>query len=145
MPLPRAFLSFDFDHDLSAKNLFSGQARTDSPTPFQVADWSSKNSLPQNQWERVIEDKISRCHLMIVLVGNHMGSATGVDKEIVMARRDGLPYFGVYVNGANRVSPLPTGLQRNSVVPWKWPDIASMIKKCSALGKNSRTIGWPYI
>ncbi|MHC8423451.1 TIR domain-containing protein [Streptomyces sp. NB004] len=145
MPLPRAFLSFDFDHDLTAKSLFAGQAKTDSPTPFQLADWSSKNALPQSQWERIIEDKISRCHLLIVLVGNNMATATGVAKEIAMARRDGLPCFGVYVNGASARSALPNGLPRNSVVSWKWGDIASMINKCSNLGKNSSVSGWPTL
>jgi hypothetical protein len=143
MTLPRAFLSFDFDHDLTAKNLFAGQARSDSPTPFEVADWSSKESLPQSQWEKLIAEKISRCHMLIVLVGNHMATATGVNKEIEMARDDGLPYFGVYANGAGASSTLPTRLQRKSVVAWKWDSIANMIDQCSRLGKNASTAGWP--
>ncbi len=45
---PRAYISFDFDHDEKWRNLFAGQAKTDSPTPFAVADWSSKQPLGQN-------------------------------------------------------------------------------------------------
>src|SRR4051812_8576028 len=52
---PRAFLSFDFDHNLTSKNLFAGQAKTDSPTPFIIQDWSSKTELPQAQWEQLIK------------------------------------------------------------------------------------------
>src|SRR5215469_13242824 len=37
---PRAFISFDFDHDDDARILFAGQGKKDSPTPFSVADWS---------------------------------------------------------------------------------------------------------
>jgi hypothetical protein len=49
---PRAFVSFDFDHDETSRRLFVGQAKEDSPTPFVVQDWSSKYELPQSQWEK---------------------------------------------------------------------------------------------
>lgn len=142
MALPRAFLSFDFDHDLTAKILFAGQAKQDSPTPFAVEDWSSKTSLPQAQWERLIQAKINNCHMLIVLVGKSMASASGVAKEIQMARALGVPHFGVYVNGAGTASTLPTGLNRNSVVAWNWSSIAHMVDQCAALGKNARSRGW---
>jgi hypothetical protein len=54
---PRAFISFDFDHDEASKNLFVGQAKSDSPTPFIIHDWSSKAALPQAEWERLIKTK----------------------------------------------------------------------------------------
>jgi len=41
---PRAFVSFDFDHDETSRNLFAGQAKKDSPTPFTVQDWSSRSA-----------------------------------------------------------------------------------------------------
>ncbi len=47
MAEPRAFVSFDFDDDESSRNLFAGQAKKDSPTPFTVQDWSSRTTLPQ--------------------------------------------------------------------------------------------------
>lgn len=43
---PRAFTSFDFDNNQTPKNLFVGQAKSDSPTPFTVHDWPSKTTLP---------------------------------------------------------------------------------------------------
>lgn len=143
--MPRAFLSFDYDHNLVEKNLFAGQAKSDSPTPFEAADWSSKAPLPQAQWERLIAEKISRCHMLIVLVGQYMASATGVNKEIAMAKVDGLPCFGVYVGGANASSALPVGLQRKNVVAWKWDQVADMVNQCANLGKNSSVTGWPNL
>jgi MTH538 TIR-like domain (DUF1863) len=106
----RAFVSFDFDHDEESKILFVGQAKKDSPTPFTIGDWSSKSSLPESEWEALIKDKINRCHLMIVLVGRYMATASGVRKEIQFAKDCDVPYFGVYVDGANSSSTLPTGL-----------------------------------
>lgn len=133
---PRAFVSFDFDHDETSRRLFVGQAKEDSPTPFVVQDWSSKYELLQSQWEKIIEEKINRCHLMIVLVGRHMGSATGVAKEIRFAKTGNVPFFGVYVDGAGTNSTLPVGLARNRVIGWTWPGVAKAIDQMMGEGKN---------
>jgi hypothetical protein len=132
---PRAFISFDFDHNEGQKNYFIGQSRN-SKTPFNIQDWSSKEELAQGRWQQIVEDKIKKCHLMIILIGRSMGSATGVHKEIKMAIRNNVPYFGVYVDGANIFSILPDGLNRNNVIDWEWSAIANMIDKCMKLGKN---------
>jgi hypothetical protein len=134
---PRAFLSFDFDHNLSQKILFAGQGAKESPTPFTVQDWSSKVPLLQSEWERQIAEKISRCNLMIVLVGRNMASASGVVKEIQFASNANVPYFGVYVDGANTGSNLPTGLARNRTTGWDWGNIADAIRLMMKEGKNA--------
>jgi hypothetical protein len=133
---PRAFVSFDFDHDDASRVLFCGQGKKDSPTPFVVQDWSSKYVLPNRTWEQTIQEKISRCHMMIVLVGRHMGSASGVAKEIAMATALGVPTFGVYVDGAGTASTLPIGLARNRVIGWTWANIAAAITQMMGEGKN---------
>jgi hypothetical protein len=134
---PRTFISFDFDHDETSKILFVGQGKKDSPTPFTVEDWSSKSVLPESQWEALIKKKLNRCHLLIVLVGRYMGSASGVRREIRFARDCDVPYFGVYVDGANSSSTLPTGLARNRVVQWTWPNVAAGIDQMMTEGKNA--------
>lgn len=134
---PRAFLSFDFDHDETEKNLFAGQAKEDSPTPFTVQDWSSKSALPQAEWEAKVKAKINNCHLLIVLVGKSMSTASGVVKEITMAKDQDVPVFGVYVDGAGSSNTLPTGLARSRTVAWKWKDIGAMIDQCMGEGKNN--------
>ncbi len=65
MPDPRAFLSFDFDHDADYRVMLAGQGKEKSPTPYTVADWSSKAPLPQAQWEASIKAKINKCNLSI--------------------------------------------------------------------------------
>jgi hypothetical protein len=132
---PRAFISFDADHDMNEKNLFAGQAKN-SRTPFNLQDGSSKEPLPQNVWEKRIEEKIASCDLMIVLVGRSMSSASGVAKEIIFARRNNVPFFGVYVDSANMYSNLPAGLERNRVIGWDWGSIASAIDQMMTEGKN---------
>lgn len=132
---PRAFISFDFDHDETEKNLFVGQSKN-SKTPFSIEDWSSKSSLPQSQWETLIKGKINNCNMLIVLSGKTMASATGVSKEITMAKDQDVPVFGVYVDGANSSSNLPKGLARNRTISWNWDNIANAIDQMMGEGKN---------
>jgi len=132
---PRAFISFDYDNNATEKVLFAGQIKN-SRTPFSAQDWSSKTTLPQAQWERLLKEKIGKCHLMIVLVGKSMGSATGVAKEITFARDQDVPFFGVYVDGAGTNSTLPTGLARNRTIAWDWDKIADAVDQMMSEGKN---------
>ncbi len=132
---PRAFISFDFDHNLAEKNLFGGQIKN-SKTPFSMEDWSSSSALPQATWERKLKAKINNCHLMIVLVGKSMGSAAGVAKEIDFAKDQNVPFFGVYVDGAGANSTLPTGLSRNRTIAWDWDKIAKAVDQMLGEGKN---------
>ena len=132
---PRAFISFDIDHNSDEKVLFAGQSKN-SKTPFSVSDWSAKSSMPQSKWEEIVKEKINQCNMVIVLVGKFMASATGVEKEIAMAKEQNVPVFGVYVGGATTSSNLPSGLQRNRAINWEWEAIASAIKQMMKEGKN---------
>ena len=132
---PRAFISFDFDHDETEKNLFIGQSKN-SKTPFSIEDWSAKSSMPQSQWEALVKGKINKCNMLIVLSGQTMASATGVSKEITMAKDQDVPVFGVYVDEANTSSNLPNGLQRNRTIAWNWDSIANAVDQMMSEGKN---------
>lgn len=132
---PRAFISFDFDHNETEKLLFVGQSKN-SKTPFSIQDWSAKSSMPQSEWETIVKEKINKCNMLIVLVGKTMASATGVAKEIRMAKSQDVPVFGVYVGGADSSSNLPDGLARNRTIKWTWDDIAAAVKQMMGEGKN---------
>lgn len=134
---PRAFISFDFDNNEAEKNLFAGQCRSDSPTPFSVQDWSSKKALPQRQWEDLIYEKIGRCDMMFVLVSPTAHTATGISKEIQMAQDQGVPFCGVYIGGAGPSTLLPAGLARGRMVRWNWEEIADAVDQMKTEGKNS--------
>ncbi|MDI9336008.1 MAG: TIR domain-containing protein [Gammaproteobacteria bacterium] len=134
---PRAFISFDFDHNENEKNLFVGQSKN-SKTPFCIEDWSVKSAMPESQWESKVQDKINKCNMLIVLVGKTMASAIGVAKEIKMAKDQDVPVFGVYVDGSNSSSNLPDGLQHNRTIIWRWEEIASAVNQMMIEGKNKK-------
>ncbi|SIS96412.1 MTH538 TIR-like domain [Filimonas lacunae] len=129
MAQPRTFISFDFDNNKNEKELFAGQS-CNSKTPFSIQDWSSKEALPQNEWEKLIADKINKCDLAIILVGKNTSKAIGVVKEISFAVKKGIPFFGVYVGGADQSTLLPSGLARNRTIAWNWEGIAKAIDQC---------------
>lgn len=133
---PRTFISFDYDHNVLEKQFFVGQAKN-SKTPFTISDWSAKSYMPQNEWEEIVEDKINKCNILIVLVGRTMASAIGVKKEIQMAKDNNVPVFGVYVDGANTSSNLPDGLARSKTISWEWDKIAYSISQAMKEGKNA--------
>ena len=135
MAEPRAFISFDVDNNSTEKLLFAGQA-WHSKTPFSHEDWSAKSPMPQAQWEALVKAKINKTHFMIVLFGKHMATATGVVKEIEMAKSQNVPIFGVYVAGADTSSNLPTGLARNRVISWTWDGVANAVTQMMGEGKN---------
>ncbi|MCU6502425.1 TIR domain-containing protein [Rugamonas sp. A1-17] len=136
MAEPRAFISFDVDNNSDEKVLFAGQA-WHSKTPFSHEDWSAKSAMPQAEWEGIVRAKINKTHMLIVLVGRHMATATGVVKEIEMARSQNVPIFGVYVDNAGTSSTLPSGLARNRVIPWTWDGIANAVNQMMREGKNA--------
>ena len=132
---PRAFISFDFDNNSTERLLYVGQSKN-SKTPFNIEDWSSKSVLPEKEWEALLESKINKCNMLIVLVGKSMGTASGVNKEIAFAIKQNVPVFGVYVDGANAFSTLPVGLLRSRTIAWSWDGIATMIDQMMKEGKN---------
>lgn len=134
---PRAFISFDFDNNKTEKDLFAGQAKN-SRTPFNIEDWSSKTHLPQREWEKLINEKINKCNMLIVLVGKKTYLATGVEKEISFAKANDIPVFGVYVNGANSATSLPDGLYRSRTISWDWEKISDWVDQFMKEGKNRK-------
>jgi len=132
---PRTFISFDFDNNKNHKVLFSGQPKNNK-VPFTFADWSSKEELPQSTWEVLISAKIAKCDIMIVLVGKSAATATGIKKEIDMANNHNVPFFGVYIDGADSSTTLPAGLARSRVFNWEWDKIDQAIEMASKEGKN---------
>ncbi|MGG8497142.1 TIR domain-containing protein [Tenacibaculum sp. TC6] len=135
MAKPRAFISFDFDYNKTDRDLFVGQMKN-SKTPFEIEDWSSKHKLPQKEWENLINQKINKCNMLIVLVGKYTHNATGVKKEITFSHNNNVPVFGIYIDGATKTTELPSGLQRNRTINWEWHQISEKIDLCMNEGKN---------
>jgi hypothetical protein len=121
VPKTRAFISFDYDHDEDLRNLLVGQA-ANPDSPFEIADWSIKDASPD--WKQKARQRIKRCEVVIVIVGQHMATATGVTEEIRIAREEHVPMFGLH-GRSGQSCPAPAGFPK--VYNWTWDNLKKLI------------------
>ena len=84
----KVFVSFDFDNDKRLKDFIIGQSRL-SDSPFEVIDNSLKEAAPESNWEAKANAAIKRSDIVVVMVGPDTHRASGVLKEVKMARAAG--------------------------------------------------------
>ena len=120
----RIFISFDYDHDEGPKHLLVGQAKNPD-SPFDFSDWSSKEHLT-GDWEAKIRAKLAFVDIGCVLCGKHMKTASGVDREIEMFRRLGIPYFllAAYAEGCFKPKAAKAS---DSLYKWTWPNLKALV------------------
>jgi len=85
MAKKRVFVSFDFDNDKVLKDFIVGQSRLPD-SPFEVIDHSLKEAAPESDWLEKARRAIRRSEIVIVMVGPKTHKASGVLKEVNIAR-----------------------------------------------------------
>lgn len=85
MAKTKVFISFDFDNDKVLKEFIIGQAKN-SDSPFEVSDYSLKEAAPEKDWETKARAAISRSDKFIVMLGSKTRTASGVKKEVAVAK-----------------------------------------------------------
>lgn len=122
--LTRAFVSFDYDHDLVMKGALLAQSKL-SDSPFAIADWSIKEASPT--WKSEARSRIRHCDVVIVLCGRHTHTATGVDEELKMAREEGIPYFLLAGYPTGHVTTPSTALPSDKLYKWTWDNLKNLV------------------
>ncbi len=118
------FISFDYDHDANLKDLLVGQAKNDD-SPFSISDWSIKEESAD--WKEKARTRIKRADQVIVVCGKHMDTATGVNAEIKIARKEKTPYFLLagYSDGGNKKPS--AALDTDKMYKWTWDNLKKLI------------------
>lgn len=126
MEKKRTFISFDYDHDFSLKNLLVGQARNED-SPFEIKDMSIKEPIDEN-WEKRARTRIKGCDVVIVICGKHTNTATGVSAEVKIAQEENVSYFLLagYSDGLSLKKPL-TARNSDKVYEWTWDNLKLLI------------------
>lgn len=122
--LTRAFVSFDYDHDLVMKGALLAQSKL-SDSPFAIADWSIKEASPT--WKSEARSRIRHCGVVIVLCGRHTHTATGVAEELKMAREEGIPYFLLAGYPTGDVTTPSTALPSDKLYKWTWDNLKNLV------------------
>jgi len=122
--LTRAFVSFDYDHDLVMKGALLAQSKL-RDSPFAIADWSIKEASPT--WKSEARSRIRHCDVVIVLCGRHTHTATGVAEELKMAREEGIPYFLLAGYPTGDVTTPSTALPSDKLYKWTWDNLKNLV------------------
>jgi hypothetical protein len=122
MAKKRVFVSFDFDNDKTLKDFIIGQTRL-ADSPFAVVDTSLKEAAPMKAWEDKARLAIKRSNLVVVMVGPQTHRASGVLKEVAMAREESVPIVQVigYKNG--NYTPVPNA---GRLYSWNWENLKKL-------------------
>ena len=121
------FISFAAE-DAWARDLFVGQGRNPA-TPWSITDWSLHEPFTE-KWKTQTRPRISRCKVLIQLVGKHTWRADGAVWEVKCALEEGVPAFGVWIS-RDAHGRIPPGFQSNNIIDWTWPGVAEMIRKAT--------------
>lgn len=120
----RCFVSFDYDNDVALKDFLIGQAKYEG-SPFEIADWSIKQSSPT--WRDEARMRIRRSDLVIVICGKNTDTAIGVAAELSIAQEEGKNYFLLsgYSSGGNKK---PTAAKASDrIYKWTWGNLKLLI------------------
>jgi hypothetical protein len=120
----RVFVSYDFDHDKVLKDFIIGQARLPD-SPLQVSDHSLKEAAPQRDWEAKARAAISRADKFVVMLGPKTRYASGVRKEVAMAKSLGKSRCQIigYRNGSRTWAVPDAGVTYS----WNWPNLKKLL------------------
>ncbi len=123
MAKKRVFVSFDFDNDKVLKDFIIGQSRL-ADSPFEVIDTSLKEAAPMKTWEEKARAAIKRSDIVVVMVGPKTHKASGVLKEVGMAREEGTPIVQVigYKNGNYTTVP-----NAGRLYAWNWDNMKKLL------------------
>ena len=121
----RVFISFDYDHDESLKNLLVGQSHnTDSP--FSITDMSIKETIEHN-WKDNARKRIKCCDVVIVICGCHTNSASGVSVELKIAQEEGIDYFMLKGYKERCCVKPKSSLNSDKIYEWTWDNLKLLI------------------
>ena len=119
----RVFVSFDFDNDKVLYDFIVGQSKQ-SDSPFEISDWSMKEAAPQRNWEDEARVKIKRSDIVIVMVGPKTYQASGVLKEVKIAREEDIPIVQVIGYKDGDYTPVPDA---GRLYRWDWENLKTLL------------------
>ena len=121
----KAFISFDYDHDMDLKTLLVGQAKN-SDTPFEIADYSVKETLT-GDWRKKVKEKLKLVGVVIVICGEHTDSASGVSAELEITQELGKAYF-LFSGRSGKTCVKPKAAKTSDkIYKWTWDNLKALI------------------
>lgn len=121
----KAFISFDYDHDLELKEALIGQAKNPD-SPFEISDMSIKEAISSN-WKDHARRRIRSSDVVIVICGRYTDSATGVSAELTIAQEEGVDYFLLCGRNDGNVVKPKSAKYADKIYKWTWNNLKALI------------------
>lgn len=120
----KVFVSFDFDNDKVLKDFILGQAKN-ADSPFEVIDHSLKEATAEADWLNRARAAITRADVVITMLGPKTRFATGVRKEIAIAKQLSRSRFQIigYQNGTEDWAVEDAG----RTYDWSWENLKRLL------------------
>lgn len=119
----RVFISFDFDNDKVLKDFMVGQSRL-KDSPFEIYDWSLKESAPEEDWEDEARKKIKRSDIVLVMVGGKTYKASGVLKEVKITRDEEIKIIQMIGYKDKDYTRVPDA---GYLYSWNWENLKNLL------------------
>ena len=121
----RVFISFDYDNDQHLKNFMIGQAKSPA-SPFEIVDFSLKETQPEKEWKEKARKQISYSQLFMVMLGPKTRQCRGVLAEVLMAQE--LEKRRVQIIGSKDGSRDWRVPGAGTVYRWNWDNIDKILQ-----------------
>lgn len=121
----KVFISFDYDHDLSQKNLLIGQSKNED-SPFEISDVSIKQE--ETDWVNKARQKIRNADVVIILCGYYTDEATGVNKELQLAREVGTKYYFLRAYSDKTPYKPKSAYSYEIIHEWTWNNLKNLLR-----------------
>ena len=122
----KVFISFDYDHDVSQKNLLVGQSRLDD-SPFEISDVSIKQE--ETDWISKARQKIRNADVVIILCGYYTDTARGVDTKLRLAREVSTKYYYLRVYNDKTPYKPKSAYSFEKIYDWTWDNLKTLLRK----------------
>jgi hypothetical protein len=124
MAKTKVFVSYDFDNDKVLYEFIIGQAKLPD-SPFEVSDHSLKEAAPERDWETKAHAAISRADRFVVMLGSRTRYASGVKKEVAMAKNLGKTRVQIigYRDGSRDWAVPDAG----ATYSWNWDNLKKLL------------------
>lgn len=123
MAKKRVFVSFDFDNDQTLKHFIVGQSRL-ADSPFDIVDISLTEAAPEKTWEYKARTAIEKSEIVLVIVGPKTHRASGVLKEVKMARDAKIPIVQIIGYKDGDYTPVPDA---GWLYTWNWDNLKKIL------------------
>lgn len=123
MAKKRVFVSFDFDNDKVLKDFLIGQSKL-ADSPFEVSDHSLKEAAPEKDWLDKATAAIKRSEVFIVMLGAKTKSASGVKKEVKVAKELGKTRFQIFHKNGSSAWAVEDG---GRACAWDWDNLKKLL------------------